>query len=118
MIRHIFLIRPVRGCTPEMQSIVESIKGTEPEFSVYDPATDTAQDDPTGYRICQDNELAIRMADEVWFVWDGKSQGCLFDLGMAWAIGKPLKVMYCPPPTTGKSFQNMAREWNLRSEEL
>jgi len=49
----------------------------------------------------------------VFFVWDGKSQGCLFDLGVAFALNKPLTVISAPENVeSGKSFQNMARYWH------
>lgn len=50
-------------------------------------------------------------ADVVHFVWDGISQGCLFDLGMAFAMQKKIIVISVPDLTDGKSFQNMVTEW-------
>lgn len=47
----------------------------------------------------------------VFVIWDGKSQGCLFDLGMAFAMHKPVGVIALPGPTEEKSFQNMIRDW-------
>lgn len=50
-------------------------------------------------------------ADIVHVVWDGQSQGCLFDLGVAFALGKALRPIELPAATEGKSFQNMMRAW-------
>ena len=117
----IFVIRPVRNITPDFQESVDNQieEFKELGYTVYDPQVDTDQDDVNGYRICMDNLGAIQHADYVCFMWDGKSQGCLFDLGMAFALDKPMlcipKLM--PPMTEGKSFQNMAYAWSLFSEE-
>jgi nucleoside 2-deoxyribosyltransferase len=115
-----FAIRPVRNIS---ENYAEGIEKQihfyrEQGHEVYDPITDTDQNDQTGYRICKDNLQAIKNCDCVLFMWDGKSQGCLFDLGMAFALGKPVKTVigYVPPATQGKSFQNMVWQWE-ESEE-
>lgn len=105
-----FLICPVRGHEQaETQKIVAELEAAG--YQVHWPPRDTNQSDPTGLRICQDNYAAIEAAEVVHFVWDGKSQGCLFDLGMAFAMGKKVIPLSMPDPTEGKSFQNMVREW-------
>jgi len=105
-----FLICPVRGHLPEeTRVIVESLEAKG--WRVHWPHRDTDQGDPTGYRICADNRAAIEKADRVFIVWDGESTGSLFDLGMAFALRKPLSPIEIPGPTEGKSFQNMMREW-------
>lgn len=106
-----FLICPVRGHDPkEFQDVYdkEIAKGN----TVYWPPIHTNQDDPTGYRICIDNRKAMRKADAILFIWDGKSTGSLFDLGMAFQMEKPIIVVSMPPATEGKSFQNMVAEWS------
>lgn len=109
-----FLICPVRGIDPETQrEVVGSLEANG--LLVHWPPRDTAQDDPTGLRICSDNLKAIRAADVVHVIWDGKSQGCLFDLGMAFALGKWVIPLDLPDFTDGKSFQNMVMAW---AEEL
>lgn len=75
------------------------------------PPHDTDQQDDTGLRICRDNLQAIKEADVVHIIWDGKSQGSLFDLGVAFALGKRIIPLELPPATEGKSFQNMVRAW-------
>jgi len=105
-----FLICPVRGVDPEKtRHYVERIESEG--FDVYWPPRDTNQKDDTGLRICRDNAAAIFSADVVHFVWDGKSQGCLFDLGVAFALGKKIIPIDMPEKTEGKSFQNMVTEW-------
>ncbi|MBE3042660.1 nucleoside 2-deoxyribosyltransferase [Candidatus Bathyarchaeota archaeon] len=111
--RKAFLICPVRG---------QSVGGTahivyklEAEgWKVHWPHRDTKQDDSTGYHICKVNCAAIADADIVFVVWDGQSQGCLFDLGIAFALNKPVQIISLPELTKGKSFQNMVTEWANR----
>jgi len=109
--RKVFLICPVRGHDmSESEAYVKRLE--EQGLEVYWPPRDTLQDDETGLRICQDNLTAIKEAQSVYIVWDGKSQGCLFDLGMAFALGKPVLPLGLPEPTTTKSFQNMIRAYS------
>ena len=86
----IFVIHPVRNLSPEwrdgLTKYVETLE--ERGHEVYFPIRDTEQNDRTGLNICCQNRKAIQEADEVHIAWDGKSQGCLFDLGMAFAFEK------------------------------
>lgn len=105
-----FLICPVRG--HELSETASTVVALEADgWRVYWPSRDTNQDDTTGYRICRDNMEAMIETDVVFVVWDGRSQGCLFDLGMAFVMNKSLRIISLPPFTDGKSFQNMIREW-------
>lgn len=108
-----FFICPVRGHDPkETEAIVKKLE--DEGWDIHWPPRDTKQEDPEtgGFRICVDNENALEQADRVFLVWDGKSKGCLFDLGAAFALNKPLTVIEAPPNVKeGKSFQNMARYW-------
>ena len=110
MSKRSFLICPVRGHSPEETAdIVASLE--EQGYIVHWPPRDTDQEDATGLRICGDNTTAIECADVVHIVWDGKSQGCLFDLGVAFALDKTLIPIALPERTEGKSFQNMMEAW-------
>lgn len=107
-----FLICPVRGHDPKkLESLLLDL---EKKYVVHFPPRDTNQIDETGYRICTDNLNAIRDADIVLIVWDGKSQGGLFDAGMAFALGKKIEIISIPELTEGKSFQNMFTEWEKK----
>lgn len=106
----VFLICPVRNADPAATAgIVARLEADGHE--VHWPPRDTDQADDIGLRICRDNMTAIEGADEVAVVWDGQSQGCLFDLGVAFALRKKIRLFDLPPPTAGKSFQNMIRAW-------
>lgn len=107
-----FLVSPVRNHSPAaFAAIVQSLEAKG--WRVHWPARDTNQDDPTGLNICRENLRAIRQSDVIHVVWDGISQGCLFDLGMAFALGKRIAVLSLPAPTREKSFQNMVRAWEV-----
>ena len=113
-----FLICPVRGKTIEdYAAYVEQIESLG--FKLHYPHRDTNQQDQTGtgYRICQDNRAAIEAADVVFIVWDGESQGCLFDLGVAFALRKRIVPLSLPEPTGKKSFQNMINYMNEQQVE-
>lgn len=105
-----FLICPVRGKDPaETAGIVAQLESEG--WTVHWPHRDTDQNDAHGLRICEDNAAAISAADAVHVVWDGQSQGCLFDMGVAFALKKKIVPVDIPGPSNGKSFQNMMRAW-------
>lgn len=105
-----FLICPVRNAnTKQVESIVGQLE--ENGWKVHWPPRDTDQKDNIGLRICEDNLKAIGDADIVFIIWDGKSQGCLFDAGMAFALNKNVVCLDLPPATPKKSFQNMFSKW-------
>ena len=110
-----FLICPVRGHEQsETEAVVNKLESEG--WQVHWPPRDTDQDDLIGLRICEDNLTAIRSADAVHFIWDGKSQGSLFDLGMAFALRKKVIPISMPDLTSGKSFQNMVDKWSGLTE--
>lgn len=115
----IFIICPVRDADQQQKNrIVEYTKQLqEAGNEIYYPALDTDQDDSIGYRICKDNALAIKAADEIHIYWDKNSKGSLFDLGVAFAHGKPLKIINMDEVeiTPTKSFSNMIIEWQNRT---
>lgn len=113
-----FLICPVRGHNPkETEDIVKRLE--EKGYIVHWPPRDVNQVDETGgYRICCDNRQAMEDADCVHIVWDGKSQGCLFDIGMAFILRKKIHIVQIPPPSTEKSFQNMINRWYKETKDM
>ena len=111
----IYLVCPVRKASPEYslaaQNYVAELESLG--YQVYWPARDTDQIDPTGLRICNDNRRAIEAADEIHVIWDGQSQGSIFDLGIAFAMRKKVVPVIgaFPAKTEGKSIENMVYDW-------
>jgi hypothetical protein len=111
-----FVICPVRNVSPEFKMILlAEIAYLEKYYEVYYPARDTDQNDDTGFWICNSNLEAIKKAKVVFVTWDGQSQGSLFDLGMAFALKKKIKILsdklFPDVFHGGKSFENMVRKW-------
>lgn len=107
----IFLICPVRGIADEEKIATEQyvLDLEKAGHKVHWPPRDTNQDDPIGLLICQDNRQAIQNAEEVHIWWNDKSQGSLFDLGMAFALRKKIILVNSASvqKTPQKSFSNV-----------
>lgn len=118
----LFLISPVRLLDPVYENLIYQVEQEYQEkgFKLYIPFRDTDQSDSIGYRICSDNRKAIEESDGVLLLWKEGSQGSLFDLGMAFALRKPIYIIHetLPPQTRSKSFQNMIRFWEDYGAEL
>lgn len=99
----IYLICPVRNSDFDSSNIVRCIESYG--HTVHFPPRDVNQDDPTGAEICKAHLAAMREDDEVDIVWDVNSKGSHFDLGMAYALGKTIKLIYAlQPDDSGKSY--------------
>jgi len=112
----IYLICPVRKATPEYSQAARIYVAQLESLGhqVYWPTRDTDQIDPIGLRICKDNRAAIEAAEEVHIIWDGESQGSIFDLGIAFALRKKIVPVIdaFPRETEGKSIPNMVYDWH------
>ena len=67
-----------------------------------------AFDDFTGYDeldVCEHNRKLIEWADEVHVIWDNRSIGTVFDFGMAFALRKPIQMVYLEPKTVAGVMQ-------------
>lgn len=112
----LYIITPVRNASNELREYVDNIIDVLlPSYYIHYPPYDTKQDDGTGgYEICRTNKRAIEDADIVLLFWDGVSQGCLFDAGIAFALDKLVVVLMTPELVVGgKSFQNMFAYWEM-----
>jgi len=113
----VFLICPVRNASffqkNQINKYIEKMKADGK--TVYYPATDTDQNDTTGFRICTDNKNAIINSKSVAIYWDENSTGSLFDLGIAFCAGKSIEVVNMDElvETEKKSFTNMIRHWSF-----
>ena len=109
----IYILSPVRNVSQEQQDIIDNhVKTLELDgHEVYLPIRDTNQLDPTGMDICLSYLLAMLEADRIDIFWDITSSGSHFDLGMAFASGKRLKLIYTfTPDSEGKSYLKVIKE--------
>ncbi len=95
-----YIICPVRGITEEENQLLRRyVQGLEERgFAVHFPPRDTEQEDPEGgFNICIQNYQAMVEADEIHYYFNPKSQGSLFDFGIAFALhmaeGKPVRLI-------------------------
>ena len=92
----IFLICPVRNATPEQRKWIEDFveEKFQNNFIVHAPHLHTNQVDPLGgYNICKQNATAVATSSEIDVYYDQSSTGSVFDLGVAYALHKPLKLL-------------------------
>jgi len=102
-----YAICPVRNATEKqlrmMQEVVDQVR--EQGHHVHYPPTDVDQNCPTGLTICAAHLKAMRECDAVLLFYAESSGGSKFDLGMAYALDKPvipLAALEDVPP--GKSY--------------
>jgi nucleoside 2-deoxyribosyltransferase len=110
----IYIICPVRRLTDEQSVEIEQyVKNLEDiGFEVHFPPRDVDQVDPIGFRICSEHAEAMRDCDRVDIFWDSNSTGSHFDLGMAFALNKPVMLLKLyAPDTEGKSFVKVIQKW-------
>ncbi len=95
--KKIFLICPVRNATPEQRKWIEDFTKEKQEsgYRIHAPHLHTNQNDPYGggYFICKQNAEAIASSEEIDIYYDQSSTGSVFDLGVAYALHKPLKLL-------------------------
>ena len=116
--KKIFLICSVRGATPEHRRELEeyTLQLERDGAIVHLPHRDTNQC-ATGLEICEQNFWAVVEADEVHIVYNPESQGSHFDMGVAFALGKPVVFVnedQFPQEikiTAKKSFPQMLKQW-------
>lgn len=108
----VFMICSVRGASPAVaQAQSEYVSLLEDGGNlVHFPPRDTNQD-ASGLEICQQNLNAMLACDEVHVFYRQESQGTHFDMGMAFALNKPVRIAYVPEFGPGKSFCRMLTEW-------
>jgi nucleoside 2-deoxyribosyltransferase len=113
--KKVFLICPVRNASIETQDKINTyIKKLENNgISVYYPHRDTDQSDPIGVNIFNQNRQGVKDADEIHIWYDHESRGSLIDLGMAWALEKPLVIANSEDivETNYKSIENVILRW-------
>jgi len=99
------------GSTQYFDKIVEHQKKLEAlGHIVLIPAFDDHKElDELG--VCFHNRKKIKEADEVHVIWDQRSMGTIFDFGMAFALNKPIKIIYLEPKTFA-GVMTKYEKWN------
>lgn len=112
MNKKIFIICSVRGASAEYQKKLEEyvLKLENDGNTIHLPHRNTNQSG-RGIEICTQNAEAIRNADEVHIFYNSASQGTHFDMGVAFALKKPLVVVENEVYGEGKSYPRMIDEW-------
>ena len=109
----IHLICPVRNVTDEQQEEIDTyVEALRLEGNtVHNPKYAVDQDDATGYNICLGHLTSMSSANRVDIFWDVNSKGSHFDLGMAFAMNKAVKLVKTyTPDTEGKSYVKVILE--------
>jgi len=116
--KKVYIICPVRNLNTDERTVLEEYvhKLEAQGIRVHFPPRDTNQNDLTGWNIVLQNRKAVEECDEVHVFWNKNSQGSLFDLGMALALKKPVKLVNAIEPTHGKSFENVLLEWEKKQD--
>ena len=117
----IYLLCPVRLATPKQESeLMELVIRLESEgHEVFYPAIDNIYEDidKTGEDICLANESAIICSDIVYIYWCHKSTGSYFDLGLAWAYKKPIKLVNEIEVPDKPTFESLLANWPWQDSE-
>ena len=91
---------------------VEAAKLRHLGHVVRSPAFDDSLDlDELG--ICEHNRELIAWADEVHIMWDQRSTGTIFDFGMAFALHKPIHIVYMEAKTIAGVMRKYERKCSL-----
>jgi hypothetical protein len=117
--KKIFIICSVRGMSEEYCSKLEKyVSDLESKGNiVHLPHRDTNQNS-SGLGICIQNMIAIKEANEVHIFYSSKSQGTHFDMGVAFALNKPIIIVENEVYGEGKSFARMIDEWAKNIDNL
>lgn len=120
----IFLICPVRNATFEQREWIENFVSEKYSdgYIIHAPHLHTRQTDLFGgYAICVQNAEAVAASQEIDIYYDQSSTGSVFDLGVAYALHKPLKLLNKKEITFNEeNFTDMIlRDWpyNLNTKE-
>ena len=92
----IFLICPVRNATESQKKWIEEFvkEKINDGYTIHAPHLHTVQSDLFGgYAICKQNANAVATSEEIDIYYDQSSTGSVFDLGVAYALNKPLVIL-------------------------
>lgn len=113
----IFIICSVRGMDDEYKRQLEMYAELleQEGHAVHLPHRDTNQKG-TSTEICDQNRKAIADAECIHVFYSSDSLGTHFDLGVAWALRKPLVVVVNEEYDEGKSFARLIDEWQAATK--
>lgn len=69
-------------------------------------------------QVCKYNRESIEWADEVHLFWDNRSPGAVFDMGMVFALRKPLVIEYIESKTFEGVFRKYEKECHGLAEQV
>jgi nucleoside 2-deoxyribosyltransferase len=111
--KSIYLICPVRNTKEDFSSFVNRMESVG--YRIHFPPRDCDQT-MDGLSICTVHLAAMRACDEVWIIWDDESKGSHFDLGMAFALEKPVRlVKSLQPDKPGKNYLKIIKTLEIIS---
>jgi len=105
--KSVYIICPVRNLSPEQQQEIDRyVEWLEDDsYLVYYPPRDVDQTDSVDVNIIRAHRRVMKKCGRVDVFWDVNSRGSHFDLCMAIAYGKPLRLIKAyQPDNEGKSF--------------
>jgi nucleoside 2-deoxyribosyltransferase len=108
----IYILCPVRNITEKQKKEIEKyVKKMDKKNEVHYPPRNVDQDDETGINICKAHLEFMEKCDEVHIFWDRNSKGSHFDLGMAFALKRKMKLIsHFQDRENHKSFLNVIFE--------
>ena len=99
------------GSTQYMDKFIEHKKELEKNGDeVRIPALDNFKG-MNEIEVCEYNRKNIEWADEVHLIWDNRSVGTIFDMGMVFALRKPLEIIYIEKRTFENVFRQYEKRW-------
>ena len=116
-----FLICPVRIATPEQRKWIEDYVSMMEDkgYIIHAPHLHTVQTDLFGgYGICMQNAEAIGSSECVDILYNQASTGSVLDLGVAYALKKPLVLLNKDDIVFDKNdlIDNIVKKWSLKTE--
>jgi nucleoside 2-deoxyribosyltransferase len=114
---NLYVICPVAYVTEEqleeMRAFVKFLRSLE--IGVHFPPDDVDQDDETGINICEAHRYAMKNCTAVLLFYAETSGGSKFDLGMAYALDKPVLChKHFGEEKEGKSYWHVFKELERR----
>ncbi|GAH73952.1 unnamed protein product, partial [marine sediment metagenome] len=67
--------------------------------------------------IITENRARMEWSDEVHVLYDGRSQGSIFDFGMAFALRKPMKIVLMSARSITHAFYQYAKTFQEEVED-